>query len=103
MSSVQKTKLGSWVGYVTRRKRGVPEGLWIRCDGCQATVFRKQVEERLNVCPECDYHFYVSVETRIRQLLDEDSFEEWFAGLSPCDPLGFVDKKPYRQRLIDES
>ncbi len=87
---------------VKRPKRGVPEGLWIRCDGCHATVFRKQVEQNLGVCPECDHHFYVPAQTRIKQLLDEDSFEEWFADLMPCDPLGFQDKKSYADRLVAE-
>lgn len=85
-----------------RQKRGVPEGLWLRCDGCAATVFRKQVEQNLNVCPECDYHSYVPTAVRIRQLLDPDSFEEWHAGLLPGDPLGFADRKPYRERLLAE-
>lgn len=86
------------------KKRGVPEGLWIRCDGCKATVFSKQVEDRLGVCPEpgCGHHFYVPSPTRIRQLLDKDSFEEWFAELRPADPLGFADKRPYKQRLVEE-
>ncbi len=83
-------------------KRGVPEGLWIRCPGCEATVYRKQVEKNLGVCTECDHHFYISASERIRQLLDEDSFEEWFDNLHPCDPLEFADKKPYRERLISE-
>ncbi len=104
MSSVSKTDSQSDSEPPAPRKRGVPEGLWIRCAGCQATVFRKQVEERLGVCPEpdCGHHFYVSGETRIQQLLDEDSFEEWYADLSPCDPLEFKDKKPYKERLIAE-
>jgi len=83
-------------------RRGIPEGLWIRCQGCKATIFRKEAERRLNVCPECNYHFYVPARERIRQLLDEDSFEEWFADLVPTDPLGFTDRKPYTQRLADE-
>jgi acetyl-CoA carboxylase carboxyl transferase subunit beta len=85
-----------------RRKRGVPEGLWLRCDGCQATIFRKQVDQNLGVCPECDHHFYVSAKTRLQQLLDDESFEEWFAELSPLDPLEFHDKKPYKDRLLAE-
>jgi acetyl-CoA carboxylase carboxyl transferase subunit beta len=87
---------------VARIKRGVPEGLWTRCDGCQATVFRKEVEKRLGTCPECGHHFYVSANKRIRQLLDEDSFEEWFANLESTDPLGFQDRKPYASRLREE-
>ncbi|MEX2287614.1 MAG: acetyl-CoA carboxylase, carboxyltransferase subunit beta [Planctomycetaceae bacterium] len=102
MSSVQKPDQQTRAGQVNQRKRGVPEGLWIRCDGCKATIFRKQMEQRLGVCPECDYHFYVSAAARIQQLLDEDSFEEWAADMQPCDPLGFADKKPYRERLIEE-
>ena len=85
-----------------RPKRGVPEGLWMRCPGCEATIFRKEAEKRLGVCPECDYHWYVSARQRIRQLFDEGTFEEWDADLAPTDPLEFVDKAPYRQKLIDE-
>jgi len=104
VSSIQKPDLESWANHVKHPKRGVPEGLWLRCDGCHATVFRKAVEKNLGVCPEanCGHHFYVSAQTRIRQLLDEESFEEWFANLSPCDPLEFCDKKPYKDRLIAE-
>jgi len=85
-----------------RPKRGVPEGLWLRCPGCQQTIFRKQAEKLLGVCPECEYHFYVPAQKRIEQVVDEGTFEEWDAELMPTDPLGFVDKKPYRERLLDE-
>ncbi len=85
-----------------RPKRGVPEGLWLRCDGCKATVFRKEIEKRFNVCPECNYHFYISAGDRINHLLDEDSFEEWFTDLRSTDPLGFKDRKTYPERLKDE-
>jgi acetyl-CoA carboxylase carboxyl transferase subunit beta len=84
------------------KKRGVPEGLWIRCPDCKATIFRKQVDHLLGLCPECGHHFYVSSRERIRQLLDEDSFEEWDVELRPADPLGFADKRPYAQRLVEE-
>jgi len=85
-----------------RPKRGVPEGLWQQCPGCQAAIFRKEAEKRLNLCPECDYHFYVSADERIAQVLDDGTFEEWDAGLMPTDPLGFRDKKPYAERLVAE-
>ncbi len=85
-----------------REKRGVPEGLWLKCPGCHATVFRKAAEERLNVCPECDHHFYVSAKDRIAQVLDEGTFEEWDAHLRPTDPLGFFDKRPYSEKLKTE-
>ncbi len=104
MSSVQKPSTESWAGHVTRPKRGVPEGLWVRCDGCQATVFRKAIDSNLGVCPEpnCEHHFYVSGPTRIEQLLDTESFEEWYENLTSCDPLNFADKKPYKDRLVAE-
>ncbi len=85
-----------------RQKRGVPEGLWLKCPGCQATVFRKATEEILNVCPECDHHFYVSAKERIVQVLDEGTFEEWDADLRPSDPLEFSDKRPYVDKLKSE-
>jgi acetyl-CoA carboxylase carboxyl transferase subunit beta len=87
-----------------RPKRGVPEGLWVRCPYCKATVFKKDVEARLNVCPEvgCQHHFPTSAEDRIRQLVDDASFEAWDTDLAPVDPLEFVDRIPYHQRLVEE-
>ncbi len=92
----------SWRNLIKRPKRGVPEGLWKRCPGCQQTIFRKEAEKRLGVCPECDYHWYVPAQERIKQVLDEGTFEEWDADLQSTDPLGFVDKIPYPQRLEEE-
>jgi acetyl-CoA carboxylase carboxyl transferase subunit beta len=86
-----------------RPKRGVPEGLWIRCPQCKATIFRKEAESRFNVCPECDHHFYMPAQQRIQQLLDEESFEEWFTDLKPRDPLEFKDRIPYGERLKAET
>jgi acetyl-CoA carboxylase carboxyl transferase subunit beta len=91
-----------WKNLLKHPKRGVPEGLWKRCPGCQATIFRKEAEKRLGVCPECDYHWYVSARQRIAQVLDEGTFEEWDADLESADPLGFVDQKPYPQRIVEE-
>ena len=85
-----------------RPKRGVPEGLWMRCPGCEATIFRKEAEKRMGVCPECDYHWYVSARERIKQLFDDGTFEEWDADLEPADPLEFVDKTPYREKIVQE-
>jgi acetyl-CoA carboxylase carboxyl transferase subunit beta len=85
-----------------RPKRGVPEGLWRRCPGCENTIFRKVAEQRLGVCPECEYHWYVPARERIRQVLDDGTFEEWFADMAPTDPLRFVDKVAYRDRIKDE-
>ncbi|MHB1037370.1 MAG: acetyl-CoA carboxylase, carboxyltransferase subunit beta [Pirellulales bacterium] len=92
----------TWHALPKRPKRGVPEGLWKRCPGCQQTIFRKEVEKRLGVCPECDYHWYVSAWDRVHQLMDEGTFEEWDKDLEPVDPLGFHDKKSYADRLKEE-
>ena len=83
-------------------KRGVPEGLWLRCPGCQASIFRKESEKLLNTCPNCEYHFYVSALQRIAQVLDAGTFEEWDGHLRPGDPLQFADSKPYKDRLTAE-
>lgn len=77
----------------------VPKGLWSQCPSCQATVFRKAVEEALHVCPECDYHFRIPARTRISQLADPNSFEEFLADLVSTDPLKFKDRMSYPQRL----
>jgi acetyl-CoA carboxylase carboxyl transferase subunit beta len=92
----------SWKKMLKRPKRGVPEGLWMRCPGCQATIFRKKADQLLGVCPECDYHWYVPARRRIAQVLDEGTFEEWDANLESADPLQFVDSRPYPERLLEE-
>ena len=100
--SSERPDPNSWRNIVKHPKRGVPEGLWKRCPGCNQTIFRKEAERRLGVCPECDYHWYVPAQERIRQVLDEGTFEEWDAELAPADPLDFVDKQPYKDRLAKE-
>jgi acetyl-CoA carboxylase carboxyl transferase subunit beta len=81
---------------------GIPAGLWMRCTECGAMLFRKAVEDNLNVCTECNAHFRVSARERVRQLVDDGTFEEMFGELMPTDPLGFADKKTYADRLKSE-
>ncbi len=90
----------SWHGQA--ETKGVPVGVFIRCDGCQATLFRKHVAQNLWVCPDCQHHLRVSAVDRIEQLLDKDTFEEWFIDLQPGDPLGFNDRRPYPERVQAE-
>lgn len=73
--------------------------LWIKCYNCNAQLLRKDVEENLNVCPQCNYHFRINSETRIKQLFDENSFEEMFSDVLPTDPLEFEDTETYKNRL----
>jgi acetyl-CoA carboxylase carboxyl transferase subunit beta len=85
-----------------REKRGVPGGLWLSCADCGAMIFRKEAERLMNVCPECGYHMYLSARDRIKWVLDEGTFEQWDGNLEPTDPLEFVDKKKYKDRLVAE-
>jgi acetyl-CoA carboxylase carboxyl transferase subunit beta len=83
-------------------KSGIPAGLWMRCPECGAMLFKKAVEDNLHVCPECQHHFRVSARERIRQVCDENSFEEMWSDLESVDPLGFSDKKSYADRIKSE-
>jgi acetyl-CoA carboxylase carboxyl transferase subunit beta len=80
----------------------IPEGLWLRCPDCGGMLFRKVVEQGLNVCPECQYHFRLGARRRVEQLLDPGSFEEMFDDIEPVDTLKFTDKKAYKDRLRAE-
>ncbi len=82
-----------------RKKKDTPGGLWMKCDGCGAMVYKKRVEEKLHVCPECNFHFAISSKNRIKFLLDTDSLEETHADMAPCDPLKFTGNTPYVERL----
>lgn len=82
-----------------RKYVDVPEGLWIRCTQCSAMVYRRILEENLHVCPECDYHYRVSARTRIGQLNDPGTFEEFLADIESSDPLEFTDRVSYKERL----
>ena len=76
-------------GPPVRTKREVPDGLWMRCSGCEGTLFRRSVVENMDVCPECGHHFRIGAARRIELLTDPDSFEELFADVAPADPLCF--------------
>jgi acetyl-CoA carboxylase carboxyl transferase subunit beta len=84
------------------RRSAIPEGLWLRCPGCGAMIYRKQMEANLHVCPECNHHYRIGAAERIKQLADPGSFEPMFTGLMPTDPLGFTDLKGYQERLLAE-
>ena len=81
------------------KKTDIPDGMWLKCPDCGQTVFRKLVEERLMCCSECGHHFTLSARARIEVFADPGSFEETYADIEPADGLGFVDLKPYPERL----
>jgi acetyl-CoA carboxylase carboxyl transferase subunit beta len=75
------------------------EGLWVKCEGCRQIIWKKDLEDNLNVCPKCDKHFRIDARTRLSQLLDENEYEVFDSNLSSTDPLKFVDLKAYSSRL----
>jgi len=75
------------------------EGLWVKCDNCRQIIWKKDLEDNLNVCPKCDKHFRIDARSRLAQLLDDGQYEVFDSNLSSTDPLKFVDLKPYSSRL----
>ena len=88
----------SW-SFRFRKRSEMPEGLWMRCDGCTKLVFKQAVVERHSVCPECDHHFRLGADDRIALLADPDSFREFDADIAGTDPLNFTAKKAYGEKL----
>lgn len=82
-----------------REKRVRTEGLWQKCDGCRQIVWKKEWEANWNVCPKCGTHSQIDAVTRLKLLLDGGEYEQHDSGLRSTDPLRFVDKKPYAERL----
>ncbi|MEE8523766.1 MAG: acetyl-CoA carboxylase, carboxyltransferase subunit beta [Thermoanaerobaculia bacterium] len=80
------------------RRSSVPEGLWIKCQGCKEIIYAKELNRSLKICPKCGFHFRILADERIRLLLDGD-YEELFTDIAPADPLKFKDSKSYRERL----
>jgi len=75
------------------------EGLWVKCDECRQIIWKKDLEENLNVCPKCERHFRIDARTRLGQLLDDNQYETFDSDLSSTDPLKFVDLRAYSSRL----
>ncbi|MCW8906776.1 MAG: acetyl-CoA carboxylase, carboxyltransferase subunit beta [Sedimenticola sp.] len=80
-------------------KRGVPEGLWAKCPGCDAVLYRAEMERNLDVCPKCGHHNRIGARKRLAAFLDPESGQEIAADLAPTDPLKFKDSKKYRDRI----
>jgi acetyl-CoA carboxylase carboxyl transferase subunit beta len=75
------------------------EGLWTKCEDCKQTIWKKELESNLNVCPQCNFHFKIAARERLNHLYDDGVFKEFDQQLQSNDPLHFVDKKPYKKRL----
>jgi acetyl-CoA carboxylase carboxyl transferase subunit beta len=81
-------------------KGKVPEGLWEKCDGCAAVLYRPELERNLEVCPQCGHHHAMRARKRLLSFFDEGSTEELFADLEPVDALKFKDSKRYKDRIL---
>src|SRR5689334_4629235 len=75
------------------------EGLWVKCENCRQIIWKKDLEDNLNVCPKCEKHFRIDARTRLAQLLDNNDYEVDDTNIASTDPLKFVDLKPYAARL----
>ncbi|RKY25389.1 MAG: acetyl-CoA carboxylase carboxyl transferase subunit beta [Planctomycetota bacterium] len=92
-----------WNGFSLKPRKEMPEGLWMRCPSCEHMLYKSAVEENLNVCPECNHHFRIDATTRIKYLVDEDSFQQVLGDLTTNDPLGFKFRgTTYKQRIKDD-
>ncbi|WP_133510144.1 acetyl-CoA carboxylase, carboxyltransferase subunit beta [Candidatus Thiosymbion oneisti] len=83
----------------TSSKRAVPEGLWAKCPGCNAILYRAELERNLEVCPKCSHHNRLGARRRLESFLDPEPREEVGADIESVDPLKFKDLKKYKERL----
>ncbi|MCF6218835.1 MAG: acetyl-CoA carboxylase, carboxyltransferase subunit beta [Gammaproteobacteria bacterium] len=80
-------------------KKGIPEGVWVKCGECDDVLYRPELERSLNVCPKCDHHMRLTGRKRLEVFLDEAGREEIAADMSPVDVLKFKDSKKYKDRI----
>ena len=83
----------------TKDKKEAPDGLWTKCPSCKLTLTISDLRENLFVCPKCEHHHRIGSEEYFDILFDNDQYTELFANIKSKDYLGFVDLKPYKQRL----
>lgn len=81
------------------KKSDVPEGVWDRCKACGEMLYTREFEEAMRVCPSCDHHHRLEARQRVAQLCDEGTFDEFLADLVSTDPLKFIDRIPYKERI----
>jgi acetyl-CoA carboxylase carboxyl transferase subunit beta len=94
-----KKLLPSRIRTETSQKKGVPEGLWVKCSGCSEVLYSTELTKNLMVCPSCGFHHRITARERIAQFLDEAGQEEIAASLEPIDRLKFRDSKKYKDRI----
>jgi acetyl-CoA carboxylase carboxyl transferase subunit beta len=85
----------------THDKKEIPEGLWYQCRKCKHVVSTKEHEENLFLCSKCDHHERINAKEYFQILFDAGKFVELDPKMTSCDPLKFIDSKPYKKRLVD--
>lgn len=95
-----KNLLPSRIRTQTSQKKGVPEGLWVKCAGCNEVLYSTELAKNLMVCASCNHHHRISARVRIAQFLDEPGQEEIAEQLEPHDRLKFRDSKKYKDRIV---
>ena len=94
------TREKSSVGIPEEGERRVrTEGLWLKCQHCAQIIWRKALDDNLQVCPKCEHHFRMDARSRMALLFDEAHYKEFDQGMTSTDPLNFVDSKSYTSRL----
>lgn len=81
--------------------RRVPEGLWVKCPGCEIVLYKEDLQLNLHVCPSCGYHLRINARARVDQLLDPDDRHEIGQNTRPVDPLKFKDSRRYPERVSE--
>jgi len=97
LTNFVKPKLSSLV-----KRRSVPEKLWNNCVSCGNMIHHKDLKENLYVCVNCNYHFRMSAEDRIKLFFEDGNYSEISPDKISDDPLKFTDKKKYKDRLDHE-
>ena len=80
-------------------KKVVPEGLWVKCEACEAVLYRTDLDNQQNVCPKCNHHMRLTARERLDFLLDAEGRYEIGADVHPVDSLKFKDSRRYVERL----
>lgn len=86
----------------SQKRKGVPDGQWVKCEDCGEIVYKKTLDENFKVCPKCNFHFTLGAYERISQFADEASFEEMEKDMKPTDPLNFKGPKSYMAKLEED-
>ena len=81
-------------------KKNIPEGLWAKCESCDAIIYRAELERNQDVCHKCDFHMRIPARRRLEFFFDEGDREEIAANIEAVDVLKFKDDKKYKDRLI---